>query len=673
MNGRDQWRLEMDEHQVGWLHFDTPDAAVNTLSRRALEQLNEIIGEIEQGSLKGVVILSDKRGGFIAGADVREFTSINRESEAEELMSHARGVFARLEGLSIPTVAMIHGHCLGGGLELALACRYRVAREEASLGFPEVLLGIFPGFGGSVRSIRRVGILTAMTMMLSGRPLHAKRAAKVGLVDAAVPGRQLRRAVLHFIEHQPKQRRPSIGVRLLEMAPLRPLVAAQLKRKTAERVNPDHYPAPFTLIDLWKKHGGNSEEMFRREGESVSSLLVGATAQNLVRVFFLQERMKSFGKRAPKSVGHLHVIGAGVMGGDIAAWCALQGIQVTLQDRHLEPVAAVIARAERLFRKKLHNPRDRQAALDRLIPDLDGEGIRTADIVLEVIIEDLDIKRALYREIEPRMRPDAILATNTSSIPIDQLAEGLSRPERIVGIHFFNPVAKMKLVEVVAGSISSDKSLQGAAGFVTQIRRLPLPVKSSPGFLVNRILMPYLMESVQMVGEGITPDEIDRIALEFGMPMGPIELADTVGLDVCVAVARELSEVTGDKVPSQLLQWVEEGRLGRKSGHGFYRYKKGQRVDKRDNGGSSGESALILDRMVLRIVNEALRCLDEGVVESGDLLDAGMVFGTGFAPFRGGVIQYIRQRGKENIEKRLLELEQTLGDRFQRVPGWDQV
>ncbi len=669
------WRLQQDEHGVVWLHLDCPDSAVNTLSHAVLTELGERLDEVEVVAPNGVVLCSDKEKGFIAGANVEEFTAIERVDEAEQWMDKARALFERIEQLPMPTLALIHGHCLGGGLELALACDYRIMEEQGMIGFPEVNLGIFPGFGGTVRSIRRVGVMAAMKLMLSGRPLHAKRAKRAGWVEQVVPKRHLRGAALQWIERGLSRRRFTLPwwKRALEWGPLRGIVATLLRREVSRRVVAEHYPAPFALIELWERYGGSPVLMYRQEGRAVAELLVGAVSQQLIRLFFLQERMKSFGKGEGQPFSQIHVVGAGVMGGDIAAWCALKGVRVTLQDRSLETIARAMVRAGKLFAKKLHTQRERQAAMDRLIPDLQGEGVAHADLVLEVIVEDLQIKRALFQEIEPKLHPSAVLATNTSSIPLEQLSEGLADPQRLVGIHFFNPVAKMKLVEVVSGKETSPVVAARAAALVNQIGRLPLPVRSASGFLVNRILMPYLMESVQMVEEGVPPELIDRVALRFGMPMGPIELADRVGLDICVAVGDELAGVTGDVVPQRLQQWVESGRLGAKSGHGFYRYQQGKAVRHKEMADSPLDPLLIEERMVLRMVNEAVRCLREGVVEDSDLLDAGMVFGTGFAPFRGGVMAYIEMRGSAAIQQRLDKLAQQFGDRFRRDEGWQQI
>jgi len=649
MSKSQAWTLKNDEQGIAWLHLDVPDKGANVLSQAVVKALDKKLDEVEKSDAKGLIIVSDKKAGFIAGADVEEFTHIKTAEEAKAVIELAHGVFNHLEGLNIPTLALIHGHCLGGGLELSLACDYRVAEEGASLGFPEVMLGIFPGFGGSVRSIRLVGVQHAMTMMLTGRAVPAKRARRMGLVDAAVPERQMKRAAVQVIAQAGSNRvnQTPMLQKMINSNVGRKLVAMGLRKMTRKRVNPKHYPAPFALIDMWARFGNNPKRMFQAEMDTVSKLLVLPQTQNLVRLFFLQDRLKSFGKVAEAKINHIHVIGAGVMGGDIAAWCAMQGIKVTLQDQDMQVIARAIKRAASLFQKKLREPRLVQAALDRLIPDLAGLGIAEADMVLEAIVENLEIKQSLYQNIEPKMKQGAVLATNTSGIPMDDLATVLTAPERLVGIHFFNPVAKMKLVETIAGKKTTKETLDIAHSFVTQIRKLPLPVKSSPGFLVNRILMPYLMEAVTMVDEGKQAEAIDKAATDFGMPMGPITLADTVGLDICLAVAQDLADVTGDKVPKFLQTWVEQGRLGKKAGQGFYQYNKGKPVMSKANV-SSKEQQEITDRLITRIVDEAKRCLDEGVVEDADLLDAGMVFGTGFAPFRGGVMKYIKDKEAGN-------------------------
>jgi len=412
--------------------------------------------------------------------------------------------------------------------------------------------------------------------------------------------------------------------------------------------------------------------MDREEGRSVANLVVGETARNLVRVFRLQERLRSQGGKETPSFRSVHVVGAGTMGADIAAWCTLQGFRVTLQDVDQQRLAAALKRASALFRKKLREERLVEAALDRFVPDLKGDGVGKADVVIEAIFEDASAKSGLYQTVEPRMRADALLATNTSSIPLEMLSRSLERPERFVGLHFFNPVAKMQLVEVVRGADTDPALFDRAVRFVTAIRRLPLPVASSPGFLVNRILTPYLLEAVLMEEEGIPSEDIDLAAVKFGMPMGPILLADAVGLDICLSVGRILSGPLKLQVPGRLETLVKEGRLGKKSGHGFYRYKNGEAVKpKRKKNSPIGED--VADRLILRLLNEAVACRREGIVSDRNLLDAGAVFGIGFAPFRGGPVHYIRTQGMDALLDRLRGLEARYGGRFTPDTGWHDL
>ncbi|MGD2160210.1 MAG: 3-hydroxyacyl-CoA dehydrogenase NAD-binding domain-containing protein, partial [Gammaproteobacteria bacterium] len=413
----------------------------------------------------------------------------------------------------------------------------------------------------------------------------------------------------------------------------------------------------------------NPKRMLREEAISVAKLATSQTAHNLVRVFFLQEQLKSQGKQVAYAPSHVHVIGGGIMGGDIASWCAIQGYRVTVQDQEPSRLAQTIKRAQSSFRKKYK--RDRRsivAASDRLMADHKGYGISKADIIIEAIFEDVDVKRKLYRDIEPRMKADAILATNTSSIRLEDLSSSLKQPGRLVGLHFFNPVAKMPLVEIIRGSETDEEVVQKALAFGRNISKLPLPVKSSPGFLVNRILMPYLLEAVTMVDEGVPPEVIDKAATDFGMPMGPIELADTVGLDICKSVAEILSASLGMPLPDNLNAMSDANKLGKKSGEGFYKYKKGKAV--KNKSARYPDVQKVQDRLVMRLLNEATACLREEIVQSDDLIDAGVIFGTGFAPFRGGPIHYIRETGKQKLADRMNELRHEYGERFQSDTAW---
>jgi len=666
------FRLETDHDNIAWLHIDKADGGTNVLGRELLRELDRHLKTIANHAPRGLVILSDKANGFIAGADIHEFTRIRNEAEALELVLQGQSVFSRLEALGLPTVALIHGFCLGGGLELALACRYRVALDAPGtrLGLPEVRLGIHPGFGGSVRLTSLLGGIKAMDMMLSGRSLDARQARRIGLVDVVVPQRHLRDAARRLVLDATPPQRPGRLGRLSNLAPVRPLLARVLRRQVAARATEQHYPAPYALIDIWEKYADDPARMLQAEAESVARLAKSVTARNLIRVFLLQEQLKSLGRTSAWKPRAVHVIGAGTMGGDIAAWCALRGFRVSLQDRSPEQIAPAIKRAHELFARRLKEPRAIQAALDRLMPDHKGMGIGRADIVIEAIFEDAEVKRALYRDIEPRMQGDAVLATNTSSIPLEELSGVLAHPGRLVGMHFFNPVPVMQLVEIVNGKSTSPEVSDKAMTFTRMIDRLPLPVSSTPGFLVNRILMPYLLEAVTLESEGVPAAVIDRAATAFGMPMGPMELADTTGLDICLHVAQNLAGHFHTAIPERLQQLVAAGHLGKKSGHGFYRYHKGKAVKPEATGGDWNLPE-ITDRLLLRMLNEAVSCLREQVVENADLLDAGMIFGTGFAPFRGGPMQHVEAIGVQALRVQLQHLEQLRGKRFSPDPGWE--
>ncbi len=667
--------VQQDAQGIAWLTFDKADSATNVLSEDVLEAFDQTLVQVAQMHPKGLVIVSGKPSGFIAGADVKAFAQVPGVASAEQHIRRVHEILHRLESLACPTVAAIHGFCLGGGLELALACDYRVAcnDEGTRLGFPEVKLGIFPGYGGTVRSTRLLGDLKALELMLGGRSVSGRSARRLGLIDLAVPQRQLRSAAVSLIERNARPRRAGWLKRAPALAPLRPLVAHLLARQVGKRVRKDHYPAPFELLDHWRANAGDAAAMYAGEARNVARLINATAAQNLIRVFMLQDRLKGEGDKAVFQPRHVHVVGGGVMGGDIAAWCALRGLRVTLQDRAPEYLTRAVKRAHELFRHRLKDRHAVQAAVDRLIPDHRGSGVRGADVIIEAIFEDVEAKQALYASLEPVMKADAVLATNTSSIPLRVLGERLERPGRLVGLHFFNPVAKMPLLEIVHDGHTEAEMVSRAAAFARHIDKLPLKVRSRPGFLVNRVLMPYLLEAVELLDEGIPAPVVDRAAVAFGMPMGPIELADTVGLDICLSVAGKMAEALHNPVPDRLGQLVDEGRLGRKSGEGFYAWKDGRPIKPEVPKETALSDAEIGDRLILRLINEAVACLREGVVEDEDLLDAGVIFGTGFAPFRGGPMHYVHNRGSDALRQRLDELEDRFGEHFHADPGWGAI
>ena len=667
---KQHFRIIHDDDNIVWLHFDMADSSTNILTVDTLDELDQSLISIAQLHPKGLVLLSDKDNGFIAGADVKAFANVDKPAIANEQIRRAHHVFARLENFRFPTVAAIHGFCLGGGTELSLACDYRVGDIDTTrIGLPEVLLGIFPGFGGTARSTRLMGSFAAMNMMLSGRALRAKVAKKQGLLDLAVPRRHLYAAARQLIQQQPPLHQPSWINNIVELAPCRKLLSIMMQKEVGKKVQQQHYPAPYKLIKHWQQYGGDFDAMLSNEIDEVSKLICSETAQNLIRAFLLRDQLKTTGRQSDFKAKYVHVIGGGVMGGDIAAWCALRGLTVSIQDQNPEQLQNALGRARKLFKRRLKLPHLIQAASDRLIPDVAGHGAAKADVVIEAIFENVDAKVALYQQLEPKMKAEAILATNTSSIPLEVLNKDMVTPSRLVGLHFFNPVAQMQLVEIVHGSNTDPAVVNNAAAFAAQIDRLPLPVKSSPGFLVNRILMPYLLEAVTLLNEGIPARVIDKAAINFGMPMGPIELADTVGLDICLSVAQKLAESFTIDIPSVLQNKVNEGNIGKKSGHGYYQWKKGKAISV-DNSKKYQAPKDIADRMIMRLLNEAVACLREGVVENEDLLDAGIIFGTGFAPFRGGPMHYIQKNGIQQMEKRLHQLKSHHGDKFSADDGW---
>ena len=667
------FRLCHDGDGVVWLLFDRAGASANTLSADVIEELALVLAALENQRPAGIVIRSAKKSGFIAGADVNEFRGATDPRAVETAIGRAHAVIDRLEGIKIPTVAVIHGFCLGGGLEVALACQSRIAIDGARFGFPEVLLGLHPGLGGTARFTHLVNPMQAMTLMLTGRTIDARKARALGLVDAVTQERHVRNAVKDAVFGRLKPTRPGVLNTVLNFTPVRGLLASRMRAEAEKAAPHEHYPAPYALIGLWEKHGGDKTAMLAAEQTSFANLMVTPTAQNLIRVFFLREQMK---KRAGSGnrVGHVHVIGAGAMGGDIAAWCANQGMRVTLADMKPEPVAGAIKRAADLFGKIMHKRTDVRDALDRLIPDLDGEGVRNADLIIEAVPEKLELKQKVYAGIEPKMRMGAILATNTSSIPLQDLRTTLQKPERLVGLHFFNPVSRLQLIEVVSHDGSDPQVLTDALAFVGAIDRLPLPVKSSPGFLVNRALTPYMLEAMMMLDEKIDKVAIDAAAKKFGMPMGPIELADQVGLDICLDVGDMLRSKFGDSLPptpSWLRDKVARGELGRKTGRGFYVWKDGKADTSSASSSAAPPTPEMIDRLILPMSNVCVACLREGIVDDADVVDGAMIFGTGYAPFRGGPLNYARTRGAENVASTLRALAEKFGGRFTPDAGWD--
>ena len=647
------WRLDNDIDGVCWLTIDRDGESSNSLSREVLLELEQIVSRLEKEPPRGLVLRSGKPGTFIVGADVREFDQVRNPAEAEAFIREVHALYDRVEALPFTKAVIIDGYCLGGGLELALCFDYRIARDsdKTRLGFPEIKLGIYPGFGGSARSTQQIGGFQAMQIMLTARMLRARQAKAMGLIDQAVgPHGSLRWAARRAVLAGRKSRGPGWLARLSNLGPARKLLAGQMRKQTAAKANPRHYPAPFELIDAWEQFGDDPRQMLDEEARRVARLICGSTSEGLRRVFRLMEKLKANGKGSAFKARRVHVIGAGVMGGDIAAWCVLQGLEVTLQDREMKYIEPALKRAAALFRKRLKTPERVAGARSRLIADVQGDGAGRADVIIEAIFENLEAKQKLFAELEPRVKADAILATNTSAIPLRDIAEVLDRPSRLIGLHFFNPVARMPLVEVVYDEQTEQDEIERGAAFCNQIDRFPLPVLSSPGFLVNRVLARYMLKAFQIYRErGIAKEAIDQAAINFGMPMGPVELADTVGLDVGLGVMGTLGSDANAEDANILRAHVEQGKLGKKTGEGFYTWKKGK--PQKDPEAAKGVNLETLGEELMRpYFDECRACLADGIVADRDALDAGMIFGTGFAPFRGGPLFYLEKRKEQEDE-----------------------
>jgi 3-hydroxyacyl-CoA dehydrogenase/enoyl-CoA hydratase/3-hydroxybutyryl-CoA epimerase len=693
--------VEPRERGIVHLVMDDPGRKVNVLDEPAFASLEAALSELEaMHGLAGVVVRSGKPGSFVAGADVQAIGSLTDRARVIEIVHRAHAAFDRLAELPAPTVAAIDGVCLGGGTELALACDSRIATEEpqTQIGLPEVLLGIFPGFGGTTRLPRLVGVSAALDLILSGRALDGRRAERMGLVARSVPAAWLiehAEARLAQLAQRPKPRRRdgyrprSFAARLVDSTPFGRSIAFSRARTMTKARTGGNYPAPFAAIRVMQ-HGFGQPlgRGFELEANEVSDLVVGPVCKNLVRIFLLSEAAKKApvvpnGAIEPQAISRLALVGAGVMGGGIAELASRVGIEVRVRDVNAASLTRALQTARSLVDDRLRRRkgppavrgRERDAQLARIQPTLELSGVGRADFVIEAVVEDIDVKRRVFAELEVRSHPESVLATNTSSLAVSSLAEGLQHPQRFCGFHFFNPVHRMPLVEVVRGRHTSDATLVTAVALARRMGKTPVVVRDAPGFVVNRILMPYLREAMYLLEEGYRLRDIDLSMRAFGMPMGPFEVLDEVGLDVAKKVAAILGQAFPDRMEAApaLDKLVAAGRLGRKSGAGFYRYRGSERrVDPRlarrigiARGRHGATTEPLSDRMVLAMVNEAARCLEDGIVADAGAIDLAMIFGAGFPPFRGGPLRHADALGLPRVESRLTALRAEKGPRFE--------
>lgn len=706
------WTLHIDDNWIAWLTFDTPGEKVNTFTAPSLTELDHLLDELAvNDSIKAIAVRSGKPLNFIAGADINELAAITDPAQARDVALRGQAIFAKLSAVPVPTVAVIHGSCMGGGLELALACHYRVVTDDpkTTLALPEVKLGILPAWNGTIRLPRLIGLPRALDMILTGRSMDARRACRVGLADRIVAEAFLEQHTTTFINDVLRrscrrivlQRRRRVQPRLMRMLQATPPGRAFMYRHAARQIRKrtnGHYPAPITALDVLRKTYRRTtvEEGGRIEADALAELACGPVSRNLVWLFQTGQKAKKIalpGGSASHDLEHAAVVGAGIMGSGIAWACANADMNVRLRDVSYDAIARGMKSIASMFHAQVKRRKMSAAqmnlAMHRCSPTTDYTGFADADIVIEAIIEDLDIKRRVLREIEENVAPDTIICTNTSSLPLNELAAALKHPKRFVGLHFFNPVNRMPLVEIVPTSRTSNDTIAAAVQLVQKMGKTPAVVGACAGFLVNRILVPYLVESAWMMEEGVEPSHIDELLEHFGMPMGPLALVDEVGIDVGHTVARVLERAYGErmKVPAALGVIAETGELlGRKAGRGIYLYRNGKRRPNpairelteraRQAEGISRRRLRdedIVDRAVLLMVNEAARCLEEGVAADAEALDMAMVMGTGFAPFRGGLLRYADDRGVLAIRERLNELATVYGERFAPAPSIDRI
>ena len=634
------WRANVDEDSIAWLRLQTDGKSVNVLTHAVMAELESLIDQLESSeNLNGVGLLSGKPGGFIYGADINEFETLKTADDVAVHMRYVHSLFNRIEALPVPSCVGVDGIAVGGGLEIALVFDrlFVTSSHKTKLGFPEVNLGIMPGYGGTGRAYCRIGTKAVLDMMVSGHPLGSQDAIKTGLADEMVDNADdLEQTMREWILGC-KREKPILTQ--LETTPNAEAIAAA-RDKYLKRVRADHTPAPAAIIDHVENFGHDRTAMSAGEIDIFPNLLVGSASKNLRRVFYLTDAVRK-SARGVSGIERLHVVGAGVMGGDIAAIGAMAGLDVTLADMNGAAIKNAITRAAKLFERRLKNEDKVAAALERLRSDPDGQGAADADLVIEAVAEKLDVKQAVFQNLENVCKTGAILATNTSAIPLEDIATALNTPERLIGLHFFNPVPVLPLVEVIWSKYSDQDMVNRGMQFAGQIGKMPVRCKSAPGFLVNRALLPYIFKAIEAVAGGENADHIDEALVDFGMPMGPVELADQIGLDVCLDAGIVLGIAPAAK--TLLDEKCKAGTIGRKSGSGFYEWDGNQAIRARQSQ-DPGVMASIAKSMLTPMIEECRQAVDEQVVDSADSADAGMIFGIGFPGFRGGPLNWAKEQ-----------------------------
>lgn len=638
------YRLEYDPESIAWLYLDCRGAASNTLPLDVIEDLGHALDELEaRTDLKGLVVLSEKAVGFATGPDREEIAAIHDLERLARLLDRGQALMNRFAELPLPTVALIHGHCLGPGLELALACRYRVGEQDAArLGFPDIHLGLHPGHGGTARLPALVGGWQALGLLRTGTTVTASRALELGLLDAAVPWESLRDSARDLIARDPGRRRAARWNGLFRLPPCRWLVYALIDGELQRQPRPEYYPATYALLRLWRDHAGRRlERRLAAERRSLLQLAERPRTRNLARTFLLQERLQlEAGELEAPVPSRVHVFGAGAIGGSVAALLALHGWRVTLHDPDEHALRSARARAQAVFLQHVRDPEMVADIRARLQVDDDASGVGDAGLVIEAIGEDLEAKQTLLQRLERELTPEAVIGTTSSTLLVEELARGLEHPQRLIGLHFVRPADNLQLVEVVAGEASDERALAIGQATIAAAHKLPLRVRSGPGLLVLRLLLPYLLQGAEQF-ERPRREIIDAAGRKFGLPHGPLEWADAVGLDVCLRLAERL----GRPVPEALRERVESGRLGQRTGSGFHDWRGARRVTASIPPGKHDFDA-IARTLIDPVLEEAERCRDEGVVADADLVDVGALFGLGFPGDSGGPLALLRQRGR---------------------------